>query len=848
MALSDPSPSRGRATIWLVLGLAFTVSGAGTQGTPSEIASALDRLPVYFVENRGVYARDVTHFVRARDTTFCFTPDGVTMRQHAQGEQAAAVRVSFIDARRTAPVGERRRTATFSHFRGAAEAWKSGLRSFAAVCYRQLWAGIDLRFHGTSSRLKYEFRVSPGVDPGVIKLGYTGATAVRLTPAGALEIETPARTIEESPPIAFQVIDGARVPVPAKFVLDDSGHVGFSLAAYDPHAELVIDPGWIAYCGYLGGSTRDWIKGVAVDSAGYAYVTGSTDSSPPSFPVRVGPDLTYNGPAWQPNMPWADIFVAKIDLAGNRLVYCGYIGGSEPEKPGTIAVDASGSAYVTGSTRSDETTFPVKRGPSTTYRGGLVFGDAFIAKINPAGTSLDYCGYIGGAAEEEGTGVAVDTAGNAYIAGWTASDERSFPVRIGPDLTFNGPALSPQLVGDAFIAKVVPDGSSLAYCGYIGGNIDDYGNDVAIDSAGRAYVVGHTLSTTASFPLKVGPSAARGATFDAFVARVSASGTGLDYCGYIPGNGLDIANAVAVDATGAAYVHGGSSSTDLPVVVGPGLAYSGGSANAGDTFVAKVDPSGARFAYCGYLGGALDEYAGDIAVDRGGRAYVCGATLSDETTFPVVRGPALVHAGSADAFVARVSPSGAALEFSGFIGGQSHDSLAAIAIGPKSSVYLGGATRGASPGLPIYGGPAATFGGGRSDGLVCKLDFAEVFIAGRPNPGQRLDVVVNVPSDGNAPFLLASSLGKGPIPLGPRRIDLTPDTLAHASSTGALPAVFRGYQGVLDASGRRIAHIDIPPLAILIGLRIHTAALTFDQRYPWGIKTITAPATFAIAR
>ena len=213
----------------------------------------------------------------------------------------------------------------------------------------------------------------------------------------------------------------------------------------------------LVYAGYIGGSANDqgFGIGIAVDSVGNAYVTGATSSSEATFPATVGPDVTYNGGI----STGADQFVAKVNAAGTALLYAGYIGGSGDdgfieghEFTLGIAVDSAGNAYVAGSTESSQDTFPVTVGPDLTYNGGE--SDAFVAKVNTAGTALVYAGYIGGDGWELGFGIAIDNVGNAYVAGRTDSSEASFPVTVGPDLTYNGGF-------DAFVAKIV---QSTAFC------------------------------------------------------------------------------------------------------------------------------------------------------------------------------------------------------------------------------------------------------------------------------------------------------------------------------------------------------------------------------------------------
>jgi len=195
------------------------------------------------------------------------------------------------------------------------------------------------------------------------------------------------------------------------------------------------------YCGYIGGVSNDRGTGIAVDGAGNAFVTGWTNSTEKTFPVKVGPDLTHNG--------GEDAFVAKVNAQGTELVYCGYIGGLGIEWGKGIAVDGGGNAYVTGETRSDQQTFPVTVGPGLKFMG---VRDAFVAKVNPPGTALVTCGYIGGYGDDKGEGIAVDRAGNPYVAGSTGSDQLTFPVRKGPDLSYN--SNNPNYDGDAFVAKI----------------------------------------------------------------------------------------------------------------------------------------------------------------------------------------------------------------------------------------------------------------------------------------------------------------------------------------------------------------------------------------------------------
>ena len=335
-------------------------------------------------------------------------------------------------------------------------------------------------------------------------------------------------------------------------------------------AKIKVDGTGLDYCGYIGGSSNDFGYGITVDESGCAYVTGYTGSTQTTFPVVGGPDLVFNGGLY-------DAFVAKVKSDGTGLDFCGYIGGSGDEKCFGITVDASGCAYITGHTNSTETTFPVVGGPDLVFNSGLY--DAFVAKVKSDGTGLDFCGYIGGSGDDYGRGIAVDETDCAYVTGYTNSDQTTFPVAVGPDLTHNGN-------DDVFVAKVMANGTGLDYCGYIGGSGTDNGYGIAVDGAGCAYVAGRTQSDQTTFPAEVGPDLTFNGTQDAFAAKVDAAGIALDYCGYIGGSGDDRIIDIALDASGCAYVIGDTYSTQatFPVAVGPDLTQNG----TRDAFVAKI--------------------------------------------------------------------------------------------------------------------------------------------------------------------------------------------------------------------------------------------------------------------
>ncbi len=593
-----------------------------------------------------------------------------------------AVKLDFVGANAEVRLeGVERTPAVVSYFKGASFEGQTGLPTYSRVAYRDLWPGVDLIYSGTVNRLKYQFVLHPGADPAVIRLAYRGAN-VALNDAGQLEVSTPVGGFRDDKPYVYQERGGRRVAIPAAYSVDPAAseervRYGFALGEYDASRVLIIDPSVLIYAGYIGGTALDRGADVAVDSAGNAYVTGETAGTA-GFPALAGPDLTLNGDS--------DAFVAKVNAAGTALVYAGYLGGNGADRGASIAVDGAGAAYITGETESEATTFPTLLGPDLTFNGGTL--DAFVAKINAAGTALLYAGYIGGEERDGGNGIAVDAEGQAYVVGETLSDEFSFPVAIGPDVTANGSQ-------DGFVAKVNAAGTALLFAGYLGGEAADAGHDIAVWGEGEIFVTGETRSGEGTFPVTGGPDLTyNGGLTDAFVAQVRADGTVLEYAGYIGGELADAGNGIAVDADGQAHVTGNTRSTEgtFPVLRGPDLTHNGQQ----DAFAAKVASGGGTLIYAGYVGGEGIDSGNAVALDEHGNAHLTGGTRSTEATFPVTVGPDLTYNGGRDAFIAKIEITGPSITVEGivnaatFVGGP---------IAPGEIISIFGVEIGPDPGV-----------------------------------------------------------------------------------------------------------------------------------------------------
>ncbi len=391
--------------------------------------------------------------------------------------------------------------------------------------------------------------MAPGADPRRIAFDVRGAKRIRRDEHGDLVLKMGEGEIRWHKPVAYQEKNGARQLVAARYAITDRNRVRFELARYDRSRSLYIDP--LIYSTYLGGSKGDFGTSIAVDSAGNAYVTGTTAST--DFPT-MNPLQPANGGALYNTQ---DVFVAKINSAGSALVYSTYLGGIEDDIGLGIAVDSTGSAHVTGYTFSFD--FPTTPGAFQTVCSGPCYrdADAFVTKINPEGSALVYSTYLGGSGHDVGNCIAVDSVGDAYVAGFTLSTD--FPTR-NPLQPANGGGY------DAFVSKINPAGSTLMYSTYLGGSGDDGGYGIAVDNADNAYVTGRTIS--ADFPTKNPLQADYGGISDAFVAKINAAGSALVYSTYLGGTAADFGNGIALDGAGNAYVTGLTESTNFPSTPG----------------------------------------------------------------------------------------------------------------------------------------------------------------------------------------------------------------------------------------------------------------------------------------
>jgi len=379
------------------------------------------------------------------------------------------------------------------------------------------------------------------------------------------------------------------------------------------------------------GTSRGVYKSTNSGSNWSASNTGLTNTSFGNFNALVI-DPANAATLYAGNPVGHDVFVTKLNPTGSALIYSTYLGGPEFDQGEAITVDAFGNAYVTGQAQS--LNFPTLN-PFQPINSNPGRATGFVTKLSSTG-SLAYSTYLGGTGDQAGTGIAVDSAGNAYITGEVCSD--NFPTANPLQSSHRGGC-------DAFITKLSSTGSALVYSTYLGGSGFEAGRAIAVDVAGNAYVTGETRST--NFPTKVPQQARNGGGSDAFVVKLNAAGSALIYSTYLGGGSFDQGSGIAVDTNGNAYLTGETESTDFPIT-NPVQDGMGGGV---DAFVAKLNATGS-FVYSTYLGGRGTDQGFGITVDFAGDAYVTGATGSND--FPTANPFQPAIGGSTDVFIAKI--------------------------------------------------------------------------------------------------------------------------------------------------------------------------------------------------
>jgi hypothetical protein len=598
-------------------------------------------------------------------------PDTKQAAAAKENQSAPAIlRMKFVGANAHPRIaGEAKQSGTVNYFAGKPNEWRTKIPVYSRVRYRNLYAGIDLVFYGNNRELEYDLVVAPGADPGRIKLGISGAENLHLDADGNLVLKTADGDVIQQKPRIYQRKGASLVAVVGDYVINSKDEVGFRLGSYDPRGAVVIDP-VLRYATFLGGNSFDAGRAIAVDSSNRAVVAGTTVSSDfpattsRGFPAEVfitkfdftGSRLIYSsllvgstldlgelglaldsaGNAYVtgvteshafPTTPGAfqtdlhgdfDAFVTKLNANGTALVYSTFLGGTGRDGGHGIAVDSLGNAYITGDTSSLD--FPTT--PGAFQRNCKLFDvdvstceSAFVTKLNASGSGLLYSTFLGGTTNgfQPGESIAVDKTGNAFVTGFTEAAD--FPTTAG--------AAQPVFPGGSatFVSELSSSGSHLIYSTFLNAGVLSGEQAIGLDSTGNAYVASGSV-----------------------VTKLNASGQRL-YSRTLTGG---TAHGIAVTPGGQAYVTGVTSSATFFTTQ---TAFQRVFTGELDNFLTKLDPAG-KIIYSSYLGMATFFQPPAVALDRDTNAYVTGTALAG---FPVTPGAfQQKNNGESDAFVAKV--------------------------------------------------------------------------------------------------------------------------------------------------------------------------------------------------
>ena len=589
-----------------------------------------------------------------------------------------------------------------------AKKWVTDIPQYAKLKRTKVYPGVDMVFYGNQRQLEYDFIIAPGADPNRIELAYDGVDGIHTNANGDLVLATSAGDFIQKKPKVYQQFNGKQTEVAANYKIGTGKTVRFEVARYDRSKPLVIDPvivfnalvgssgndvGFgiaidssqntyvtgtsyspdfplvnafnsafpssrrivvfklnaagtaLLYSTYIGGESNDNGIGIGVDSSGNAIIAGNTTSH--QYPTVAAAQGAYGADLSSTNPNPGDGVVSKLSASGGALLYSTYLGGSGLDQTYAMAVDIGGNAYVVGYSNGS---FPTT--PGNFQPGG--FGGSFdctIAKYNPAGSQI-YSSYLGGNDLDACFAVAADSAGNAYVTGFTQSSNFA---------TSNGSLYSGA--GDAFVAKVNSSGTALMYATLFGGSGTDDASGIAVDPQGAAYITGTTttknLATTPG-AFQTSSRNSNGNVFTGFVAKLAPSGATFSYVTYLGGDQTDSPNGIAVDSAGNAYVVGQTYSANFPSVA-PVMGTKPGGPNDIAGFATAVNSTGTALIYSTFLGGpgaSGNQDPQGVVLDSSANAYIVGQT--DSPFYKNTAGALNAGYGGLDIFVTKLSPSGGA--------------------------------------------------------------------------------------------------------------------------------------------------------------------------------------------
>jgi Abnormal spindle-like microcephaly-assoc'd, ASPM-SPD-2-Hydin/HYDIN/CFA65/VesB-like, Ig-like domain/Beta-propeller repeat len=635
-----------------------------------------------------------------------FTQAAVTVSIPRDRKSRALMEIRLLGAAPEAGLRAEEKLPSYTNYLIGPDArkWRTLVDNYGRLRYQSIYPGIDLVYYGNGSTLEHDFIVSPGAQAGKIAFRIEHADNVKITRDGDLRIGLGGPLVVFKRPVAYQEIAGRREPVQAAFVYrSGTDTIGFALGAYDHSRQLIIDP-VLSFATYLDGTQNDAITATTTDAAGNVYVTGTTSSS--DFPLAGAPAAFCNAQCTASTKSHA--FVSKLDPTGHTLLYSTFIGGSNGEVGGTIAIDGNGNIIVAGGSNSSD--FP-QAGSFSSQTPQINVTSYFVASLTPDGSALNYAGLLGSGLFVNGESglVAVDSQGNAYVAGETES--ANFPITPG--------TLAPSVPGfpfdSMFISKIGPSGT-LVYSTIVPGtvtadpakpNVDQFvAWGIAVDSGGNAIIAGNAgpgLPTTGGvvgvdFPLDQSIEDVTAG----FVLKLNASASAIVFASYVPG--ADNIHALAVDGSGGMFVTGQTNETNLAVSANAfqKTVQPGQNCTCSFGYVLELDSQAQSILNASYLTGTtavsnIGTLYTAIALDSNSNIVVSGTTGSSDVPMknPLVSQFATnFFITPTNGYIAELSADFTTLLFGSFFSGTDNSTFTGLSVDSNNNAVLAGTTFG----------------------------------------------------------------------------------------------------------------------------------------------------------
>jgi hypothetical protein len=611
-------------------------------------------------------------------------------------QKSATVRLDFLNCNDVVLKGQQELPHKSNFFYGNdSSKWCTSVPNYQKLIFPNIYDKIDLVYYFNEDDLKYDLNVHKGGNPGDIVFKITGAEKLSINSEGDIKITTEVNNIFDRDLFVYQEDHDKKVKVPAKFKMFDSDCYGFEISGvYDRDRSLIIDP--LIYSTYIGGNEVEYAYDVELDNNNNLIIVGQTNST--DFPKENAFQSQFNG--------YYDTFVLKLNSDGTSLLFSSYIGGSENESIAACDLDSNGYIYVTGWTWSDD--FPIT---PNAYNSTINIQDAFVCRLNPTGTELNYSTYVGGGILDWGSDIIVNDEGIAYVIGSTISPD--FPTTPGSyDQEYNW-------TGDTFVFGLESDGSKLNCSTFIGGDSNagygDQGFGITLDNNNNVCITGITQSldfpTTEDAFDRNYNSGQTTQSSAIFISKFNAGLTRLLHSTFFEGSGNDWVSNIFIDSENNTYITGQSTSDDFPVTAD---AFDSSLNGMNDGFITKFNWNLTDLLYSTFFGGNDYERVDGAAFDQNNNIIMVGWTTSID--FPVTEGAHdTTFNGISDLFITVMNLDSGSLLYSSYLGGSQVEYTYCTTFDRFGFVYMAGLTLGGFPTTPgcykpnYIGGPYDAF-------------------------------------------------------------------------------------------------------------------------------------------